>query len=107
MEVDCVRPVGGNTGVSMWIDGKLRAVSISPRVLDSALSVPASEEDRCRLVARHLRLIHRAAADHLLRTDRNAAAVFVDETVMLPLRSDRPLVPAVEPSSATKRRILS
>lgn len=91
MEVDCVRPVGGNIGVSIWIDGKLRAVIISPRVTDGALQVPASDDDRCRLVTRRLRRIQRAAADHLLRTDRSAAAVFVDETVMLPIRDHRPL----------------
>ena len=57
MEVDCVRPMGGNTGVSIWIDGKLRALTVSQRVIASALPAPASDEDRCRLVARHLRRI--------------------------------------------------
>jgi hypothetical protein len=91
VEVDCVRPVGGNMGVSIWIDGRLRALTVSPRVIDSALPAPASDEDRCHLVARHLRRIQRAAADQLLRTDPNAATVFVDETVMLPLREQRRL----------------
>lgn len=89
MEVDCVRPTGGNTGVSIWINGKLRAVTVCPRVLDSALVPPATDEDRCRLVSRHLKRIQRAAADHLLRTDPDAAAVFIDESVMLPIRSER------------------
>ena len=98
MEVDCVRPMGGNTGVSIWIDGKLRALTVSPRVIDSALPAPASDEDRCRLVASYLRRIQRAAADHLLRTDPNALTVFVDETVMVPIRSERP-----PPIAATAR----
>ena len=90
MEVDCVRPVGGNTGVSIWIDGKLRALTVSPRVIDSALPAPASDEDRCRIVASHLRRIQRAAADQLQRTDPAALTIFVDETVMMPIRSERP-----------------
>ena len=97
MEVDCVRPVGGNTGVSIWIDGKLRTVIVSPRVTDGALPMPASDEDRCGVVTRHLRRIQRAAADHLLRTDPTAMAIFVDETVMLPIREERPPSSRSEP----------
>lgn len=97
MEVDCVRPVGGNTGVSIWINGKLRAITVSPRVTDSALAMPALDEDRCRLVTRHLRRIQRAAADHLVRTSPTAMAIFVDETVMLPIRNERPLSSPSEP----------
>lgn len=85
MEVDCVRPVGGNIGVSIWIEGKLRAISVSPRIIDPSLPQPVSDDDRCRLVVRHLKRIQRAAADHLVMTGPTADAVLVDDHVMMPL----------------------
>ena len=88
MEVDCVRPMGGNTGVSIWIEGKLRVVIVSPRVTDAALAFPVLDGDRCRLVTRHLKRIQRAAAVQLQRTDPDANAVFVDETVIPPIAND-------------------
>jgi len=93
VEVDCVRPVGTNIGVSIWIDGKLRALVISPRVTDTALPYPPADEERCRLVARHLKRIQRAAADHLQRTTPSATALFVDEQVMVPIRRESSALP--------------
>jgi hypothetical protein len=44
-----------------------------------------SDDDRCRLVVRHLKRIQRAAADHLVMTGPTADAVLVDDQVMMPL----------------------
>jgi len=105
VELDCVRPVGGNTGVSIWIDGKLRAIVVSAHLTDASLPAPISEDDRCWLVAANLRRIQRAAADYLLRTNPAAGGVFVDESIMLPLtvrhRPGRERVPEL---SGYKRR---
>jgi hypothetical protein len=84
LEVDCIRAVGGNTAVSIWIEGKLRALTVASRLIDPLIPAPATDADRCRLVASHLQLFQGAAATHLRQTNPAAETLFIDETVLTP-----------------------
>lgn len=84
MENDSVRTSGANTLVDMWIEGKLRSISISREAIDDFLRLPpdlaaaTSDHDRREFVRTHLTLVMTAAADRLRNTEAGADTVRID-----------------------------
>ena len=65
MESDSIRASGSDTLVDIWIDGKLRAISISQEAIGAFLGFDRvegmSDDDRCEFVRTHLPLVISAA----------------------------------------------
>lgn len=91
MEIDFIRSVGGNASVSLWIDGKLRAVSVSPLAIQVWLSSKEkiSDDECCHFVRTNLRLVRGAAQDRLSLQNPSADSVFIEAFggVALPIPS--------------------
>ncbi len=72
MENDSIRASGSHTLVDIWIEGKLRAISISRDAIDAFLgfdrAAGMTENDRCEFVRMHLPLVVRTAAAKLQET---------------------------------------
>ena len=79
MELDCIRSSGNETCVSLWIEGKMRAITVSPQAVGTWLSRsgPVSEEDCRNFVATRLAFVQNAARQKLLQTDPSAGAVLL------------------------------
>lgn len=84
MENDSVRTSGDLTLVEMWIDGKLRGISISRQAIEVFLELPPerasamSDEDRREFVRTHLSLVATSAKDRLGHTHPDAVSVMID-----------------------------
>ena len=84
MENDSVRTSGSSTLVDMWIDGKLRAISVSREAIESFLhltpdrAAAMSEDDRSDFVRTHLTLIVTAATTKLRNTAADADTVTIE-----------------------------
>lgn len=79
MELDCIRTVGRNTCLSIWIEGKMRAVTVSPEAVSAWSSRQAiSDEDCIDYLRTHLHLVQGAARERLRRDDLTATEVFLD-----------------------------
>jgi len=89
MENDSIRASGSNTLVDIWIDGKLRAISVSPEAIGAFLgfdrATGMSDDDRCEFVRTHLPLVVTAAKTRL--HENPAAQTVIIEVGQLP-RSD-------------------
>ncbi len=83
MENDSVRTSGDATLVDMWIEGKLRAISLSRGAIETYLRLPAdraeamSDEDRREFVRTNLGLVI-AAAKAQLRDNPTADTVTIE-----------------------------
>jgi hypothetical protein len=82
MENDSIRTSGTNTLVDIWIDGKVRAISVSQDAIGAFLgfdqAAGMTERDRCEFVRGHLPLIVTAAKSRLRDSEFNADAVAID-----------------------------
>jgi hypothetical protein len=84
MENDSIRASGGNTLVDVWIDGKLRGISVSRVAIEAFLALPPnkaaamSEDERCEFVRSHLSLVLTAAKKQLREIDPAANSVSID-----------------------------
>ena len=84
MENDSVRTSGDLTLVEMWIDGRLRGISISREAIESFLQLPPerssgmSDEDRREFVRTHLGLVASSAKERLAHTRPDADSVVID-----------------------------
>lgn len=84
MENDSVRTSGDNTLVDMWIDGKLRSISVSAEAIDAfqrlsrERAAARTDDERREFVRTHLTLIVDAAAAKLRATGADADAVTLD-----------------------------
>ncbi len=82
MENDSIRASGANTLVDIWIEGKLRAISISREAIEAYVGFDRadgmSENDRCEFVRTHLPLIVKAAAARLHETSPSADQVSIE-----------------------------
>jgi hypothetical protein len=82
VESDSIRASGSNTLVDIWIDGKLRAVSVSNDAIGAFLgfdlAARMSERDRCEFVRSNLPLVLAAAKNRLRDTGPHAEAVAID-----------------------------
>jgi len=98
MENDSVRTGGDATLVDMWIEGKLRAISLSRGAIETYLRLPAdraaalSEDDRREFVRTNLGLVVAAAKERLLGSDPDADSVEI-EPGQLGARSPAPPAP--------------
>ncbi len=86
MENDSVRTSGDATLIDMWIDGKLRAISLSRDAIGAFLRLgpdrteAMSDEDRREFVRTHLGQVITAAKNALRNGDPAADAVMIDAT---------------------------
>ena len=85
MESDSVRTSGEDTLVDVWIDGKMRSISLSRQAIATFLQLPPdraaalTDEDRREFVRTRLSVVVKAAKDRLRATDPGAEAVTLDE----------------------------
>lgn len=81
MESDSIRSSGNNTLVDVWVEGKLRAISVAREAIETFLGskLPAamSDEDRCEFVRTHLPEIV-AAVQVKLRGDAGAGIIVIE-----------------------------
>jgi hypothetical protein len=84
MENDSIRSSGENTLVTIWIEGKLRNISISRGAVEGFLKLPPHRagtlsDDECReFVRTHLSVVTAAARNQLLNTDPDAETVVIE-----------------------------
>jgi hypothetical protein len=84
MENDSVRTSGDLTLVEMWIDGKLRGISISRQAIEAFLQLPSAEasamsdEDRREFVRTHLGLLATAAKNKISQTHPDADEIVIE-----------------------------
>jgi hypothetical protein len=85
MENDSVRTSGSSTLVDMWIDGKLRAITVSREAIESFLHLTPdraesmSDDERSDFVRTHLTLVVSGATAKLRNTDPAAAEVTLED----------------------------
>jgi hypothetical protein len=84
MENDSIRASGGNTLVDVWIEGKLRGISVSRGAIETFLGLTPhqaaamSENDRCEFVRTHLPIVLTAAKLQLREMNPAAESVSID-----------------------------
>ena len=84
METDSIRTSGENTVVDIWIDGKMRSVSVSGEAIAALLrlapdrAAALGDEDRREFVRTHLDVVVNMARDRLRDMDPGAIAVVID-----------------------------
>ena len=82
MENDSIRSSGTNTLVDIWVDGKVRAISLSQAAIGACLGFEEArnltERDRCEFVRNHLPLLVTAAQNRLREMDGTAESVAID-----------------------------
>jgi hypothetical protein len=84
MENDSIRASGGNTLVDVWIDGKLRGISVSRGAIETFLALTPhqaaamSENDRCEFVRTRLPIVLTAAKMQLREMNPAADSVSID-----------------------------
>ena len=85
MENDSIRASGGDTLVDIWIDGKLRAISVSREAIETFLGLhpdkaaAMGEDERCEFVRTHMAKVLAAAKDRLRDTDPAANTVVIGD----------------------------
>jgi len=81
MENDSIRSSGNDTLVDVWVEGKLRAISVTREAIETFLGskLPASmsDEDRCEFVRTHLPEIV-AAVQVKLRGNAGAGIIAIE-----------------------------
>ena len=84
MENDSIRASGGNTLVDVWIDGKLRGISVSRAAIETFLALTPdraaamSEDERGEFVRTHLPLVLTAAKAQLRQINPAAESVSIE-----------------------------
>src|SRR4051794_4680023 len=83
MDNDTIQASGENTLVTIWIEGKLRRISVSRDAIETFLRLPpdrphTTEEDRREFVRTHLALVTAAARSRLLDTDPEADTIAIE-----------------------------
>ncbi|MEP7130215.1 MAG: hypothetical protein ABI770_03715 [Sphingomicrobium sp.] len=84
MENDSIRASGGNTLVDVWIEGKLRGITVARGAIQAFLALPPdraqamSEEERCEFVRTHLPLVLTAAKIQLREGNPAADSISIE-----------------------------
>jgi hypothetical protein len=82
VENDSIRASGSNTLIDIWIDGKLRAISVTKAAIETFVGATGStempEEARCEFVRTHLPQLVRAVKTRLNATNPSADSVVID-----------------------------
>ena len=86
MDNDSIRSSGsGNTLVEIWIDGKLRGITISRGAIEDFLNLSPAQaqamtaDDRCEFVRSNLPLVMNAVRARLQETGADSTAVVIEE----------------------------
>ena len=100
MESDSLRSSGEFTVVDMWVEGKLRAISVSRAAIESFLRLPPgvsamTDEDRREFVRTHLAQIVAAAKTQLQAMDPDADSIVID--------ASEPAAPEEKPAADRRR----
>jgi hypothetical protein len=81
MENDSIRASGSHTLIDLWVEGRLRAVTVTREAIESFLGTKApatmSDEDRCEFVRTHLPQVL-AAAQKRLRGNGDSDSVTIE-----------------------------
>jgi hypothetical protein len=84
MENDSIRASGGDTFVDVWIEGKLRGISVSRGAIETFLALTAhqaaamSENERCEFVRTHLPIVLTAAKLQLREMNPGADSISIE-----------------------------
>ena len=82
MENDSIRASGTDTLVDIWVNGKLRAISVTLEAISTFLGFDRAErmteEDRCEFVRTHLPQVVKAVKARLQESDPAAEIVTLD-----------------------------
>lgn len=82
MESDSIRPSGNATQVDIWIDGKLRAITVANEAIGAFVGFDRAgtmrEDDYCDFVRTNLALIITAAKARLAKTGPLTEAIAID-----------------------------
>ena len=82
MENDSIRSSGTNTIVDVWVDGKVRSISITRSAIGAYLGFDEaktlSEDDRCEFVRNNLSLLMTAARNRLRELGPGTESVVID-----------------------------
>lgn len=82
MENDLIRSSGTSTLVDIWVEGKVRAISVSQAAIGAFLGFDEarslSERDRCEFVRNNLPLVVTAAKNRLRETDLTSDTVTIE-----------------------------
>jgi len=80
VENDSIRSSGSRTVVDVWVDGKVRAISVTEAAIGAYLGFPdgLSENDRCEFVRNNLALLIKAARNRLHQVGPLADSISID-----------------------------
>jgi hypothetical protein len=82
MENDSIRASGNSTLVDIWVNGKLRAISVTREAIETFFGVShatgMTEDERCEFVRGHLPQLVTAVKATLRDNDPNADSVDID-----------------------------
>jgi hypothetical protein len=82
MENDTIRVNGSKTLVDIWINGKVRAISVSRQAIEAFVAADEgtsmTEDERCEFVRTHLQLVISAAKARLSSTNPASDAVSIE-----------------------------
>jgi len=79
VENDSIRASGGDTLIDIWVEGKLRAISISRAAIETFLGVQvATEDERCEFVRTHLPQVVTAVKTRLREGDPTSGTVSIE-----------------------------
>jgi hypothetical protein len=82
MENDSIRPSGSNTLVDIWVNGKLRAITVTKHAIDAfvgpSVSKGMSDDERCEFVRTHLPMLVAAVKTQLREATDDLESVTID-----------------------------
>jgi len=82
MESDSIRASGSNTLVEIWVNGKIRAISVTRQAIEAfggpSASGEMSDDERCEFVRTHLPLIVTAVKAQLREVSGDLESVTID-----------------------------
>ncbi len=84
MENDTIRSSGNSTLVDLWVDGKMRAITVSRGAIEAHLGLLSdrasamTDDDRCEFVRTNLALILKAAKAKLSEAGPDTATLRID-----------------------------
>jgi hypothetical protein len=80
MESDTIRTIGGKTVVDMWLDGRMRGISVTRDAIESHVGgAGMSDDQRSEFVRANLPLVMAAARRRLKETGADSDSVIIDQ----------------------------
>jgi hypothetical protein len=82
LESDSIRSSGSNTLVDIWIDGKVRAISVTREAIDAFVGfergAKMTDDERCEFIRTHLSQLLSAVKTKLAKTILGADLVVIE-----------------------------